>query len=115
MVRRLILEEPTEQITFFSMGKYNHQLIGTNMPLMPINTWIFYCGPTSVKLIVKQFQRNYPLGKVPRKHFAARGLFSYLLVHIQSHQLVQTVILTDAVSSHESLNGFVSSIFRGIL
>jgi transposase len=37
VIRRLIPEEPTEQLTLFSMGRYTYQVIVTNMKLNPLN------------------------------------------------------------------------------
>jgi len=70
VVRRLIPEDPTEQLTLFSMGRYSYQVMVTNMKLTPLNTW-----------------GDYPLAKIPTKHFAANEayfhtlLFSYNLIN----------------------------------
>lgn len=85
--RRLIPEDPTEQLTLFSMGKYSYQVIVTNMKLTPLNTWRFYNGRAAVELIIKELKGDYPLGKIPTKHFAANEayfhtlLFSYNLIN----------------------------------
>lgn len=87
VVRRLIPEDPTEQLTLFSMGKYSYQVIVTNMKLTPLNTWRFYNGRAGVELIIKELKGNYPLGKIPTKPFAANEayfhtlLFSYNLIN----------------------------------
>jgi hypothetical protein len=87
VVRRLIPEDPTEQLTLFSMGKYSYQVIVTNMKLTPLNTWRFYNGRAAVELIIKELKGDYPLGKIPTKHFAANEayfhtlLFSYNLIN----------------------------------
>ena len=87
VVRRLIPEDPTEQLTLFSMGKYSYQVIVTNMKLTPLNTWRFYNGRASVELIIKELKGDYPLGKIPTKYFAANEayfhtlLFSYNLIN----------------------------------
>jgi len=87
VVRRLIPEEPTEQLTLFCMGKYSYQVIVTNMTFRPINTWRFYNGRASVELIIRELKGDYPLGKIPTKHFAANEayfhvlLFSYNLIN----------------------------------
>jgi len=87
VVRRLIPEDPTEQLTLFSMGKFNYQVLVTNMKLTPLNTWRFYNGRAAVELIIKELKGNYPLGKIPTKHFAANEayfhtlLFSYNLIN----------------------------------
>jgi hypothetical protein len=87
VIRRLIPEDPTEQLTLFSMGKYSYQVIVTNMKLTPLNTWRFYNARAAVELIIKELKGDYPLGKIPTKYFAANEayfhtlLFSYNLVN----------------------------------
>ena len=86
-VRRPIPEDPSEQLTLFSMGKYSYQVIVTNMKLTPLNAWRFYNGRAAVELIIKELKGNYPLGKIPTKHFPANEayfhtlLFSYNLIN----------------------------------
>jgi hypothetical protein len=87
VVRRLIPEDPTEQLTLFSMGRYSYQVIVTNMKLTPLHTWRFYNGRAAVELIIKELKGDYPLGKIPTKYFAANEayfhtlLFSYNLIN----------------------------------
>lgn len=87
VIRRPIPEEPTEQLSLFSIGKYSYQVIVTNMELKPINVWRFYNGRAGVELIIKELKNDYPLAKIPTKHFAANEsyfhilLFSYNLVN----------------------------------
>jgi len=87
VVRRPIPEDPTEQLTLFSMGKYSYQVLVTNMKLTPLHTWKFYNGRAAVELIIKELKGDYPLGKIPTKHFAANQayfhtlLFSYNLIN----------------------------------
>jgi hypothetical protein len=87
VVRRLIPEDPTEQLTLFSMGKYSYQVIVTNMKLTPLHIWRFYNGRAAVELIIKELKGDYPLGKIPTKYFVANEayfhtlLFSYNLIN----------------------------------
>jgi len=87
VVKRLVPEDPTEQLTLFSMGKYTYQVLVTNMKLTPLNIWRFYNGRAAVELIIKELKGDYPLGKIPTKHFAANEayfhtlLFSYNLIN----------------------------------
>ena len=87
VVRRFIPEDPSEQLTLFSMGKHSYQVVVTNMKLTPLNTWRFYNGRAAVELIIKELKGNYPLGKIPTKHFRANEayfhtlLFSYNLIN----------------------------------
>jgi hypothetical protein len=72
VIRRPIPEEPSEQLSLFSMGKYSYQIIVTNLKLKPLNVWRFYNGRAAVELIVKELKGDYPLAKIPTKHFAAK-------------------------------------------
>ena len=87
IIRRPIPEDPTEQLSLFSMGKFSYQVIVTNMKLKPLNIWRFYNGRAAIELIIKELKNDYPLAKIPTKHFAANEsyfhilLFSYNLVN----------------------------------
>lgn len=87
VVRRLVPEDPTEQLTLFLMGRYSYQVIVTNLALTPLNAWRFYNGRAAVELIIKELKGDYPLGKIPTKYFAANEayfhtlLFSYNLIN----------------------------------
>ena len=80
VVRRLIPEDPTEQLTLFSMGKYSYQVIVTNMKLTPLHIWRFYNGRAAVELIIKELKGDYPLGKIPTKYFAANEAYFHILL-----------------------------------
>lgn len=79
-IRRPIPEDPTEQLTLFSMGKYSYQVIVTNTKLTPLNTWKFYNGRASVELIIKELKGDYPLAKIPTKYFAANEAYFHILL-----------------------------------
>jgi len=80
VIRRPIPEEPTEQLTLFSIGKYSYQVIATNLKLTPLNVWKFYNGRAAVELIIKELKGDYPLGKIPTKHYAANEAYFHLLL-----------------------------------
>jgi hypothetical protein len=80
VIRRPIPEDPTEQLTLFSMGKFSYQVVVTNMKLTPLNTWRFYNGRASVELIIKELKGDYPLGKIPTKYFAANEAYFHTLL-----------------------------------
>ena len=87
VVRRLIPEDPSEQLTLFSMGKYTYQVLVTDMKLTPLHTWRLYNGRAAVELIIKELKGDYPLGKIPTRYFSANEayfhtlLFSYNLIN----------------------------------
>jgi len=50
------------------------------MQLTPLNTWKFYNGRASVELIIKELKGDYPLAKIPTKHFAANEAYFHILL-----------------------------------
>lgn len=80
VIRRPIAEENSDQLTLFTMGKYSYQVIVTNLKLKPINLWKFYNGRAVVELIIKELKEDYPLAKIPTKHFAANEAYFHLLL-----------------------------------
>ncbi len=87
VIRRPIPDDPSEQLSLFTLGKYSYQVLVTNLHLTPLNTWKFYNGRAAVELMIKELKNDYPLAKIPTKHFAANEayfhvlLFSYNLVN----------------------------------
>lgn len=80
VIRRPIPEDPSEQLSLFSLGKYSYQVIVTNLKLTPLNTWKFYNGRAAVELIIKELKGDYPLAKIPTKHFAANEAYFHILL-----------------------------------
>lgn len=80
VIRRPIAEEISDQLTLFTMGRYSYQVIVTNLKLKPLNVWKFYNGRASVELIIKELKEDYPLAKIPTKHFAANEAYFHLLL-----------------------------------
>jgi len=80
VIRRPIPEDPTEQLSLFSLGRYSYQVIVTNIRLDPFNTWKFYNGRASVELIIKELKGDYPLGKIPTKYFSANEAYFHILL-----------------------------------
>jgi hypothetical protein len=80
VIRRPIPEDPSDQLTLFSVGKFSYQVIVTNMQLKPINIWRFYNGRAGVELIIKELKNDYPVAKIPTKHFASNEAFFHILL-----------------------------------
>jgi hypothetical protein len=80
VIRRPIAEENSDQLTLFTIGRYSYQVIVTNLRLKPLNVWKFYNGRASVELIIKELKEDYPLAKIPTKHFAANEAYFHLLL-----------------------------------
>ena len=80
VIRRPIPEDPSDQLTLFSVGKFSYQVMVTNMQLKPINIWRFYNGRAGVELIIKELKNDYPVAKIPTKHFASNEAFFHILL-----------------------------------
>jgi hypothetical protein len=80
VIRRPVPEDPSEQLTLFTLGKYSYQVIVTNLELLPLNAWKFYNGRAAVELIIKELKGHYPLAKIPTKHFAANEAYFHILL-----------------------------------
>jgi hypothetical protein len=80
VIRRPIPEDPSEQLTLFALGKYSYQVIVTNLELTPLNTWKRYNGRAAMELIIKELKGDYPLAKIPTKHFAANEAYFHILL-----------------------------------
>lgn len=87
VIRRPKPDEPTDQLALFPLGRYIYQVFVTNLDLLPLNVWRFYNRRAAVELIIKELKGDYPLGKIPTKHFAANEahfhilLFAYNLIN----------------------------------
>jgi len=72
------------------MSKYSYQVVVTNLKLKPlshklirswrINAWKFYNGRAAVELIVRELKEDYPLAKIPTKHFQANETYFHPLL-----------------------------------
>jgi hypothetical protein len=80
VIRRPIPDDPSEQLTLFTLGKYSYQILVTNLHLTPLHLWKFYNGRAAVELIIKELKDNYPLAKIPTKHFAANEAYFHILL-----------------------------------
>ena len=80
VIRRLQSEDPSDQLTLFTLGKYHYQVLVTNLPLQPLNLWRFYNGRAGVELIIKQLKGDYTLGNIPTRHFLANEAYFHLLL-----------------------------------
>lgn len=66
-------------MNLFTLGKYSYQVIVTNLKLKPLNIWRFFNGRAAVELIIKELKEDYPLAKIPMKHFRANEAYFHLL------------------------------------
>ncbi|PYV47146.1 MAG: IS1380 family transposase, partial [Acidobacteria bacterium] len=79
-IRRPIAEDPTEQLTLFTVSKHTYQVIVTDLSLLPFNVWKYYNDRAAVELIIKELKGSYPLAKIPSHHFAANEAYFHLLL-----------------------------------
>ena len=75
VIRRPVLEEPSQQLSLFKMGKYIYQVIVTNLKLKSIKVWRFYNRRATAELIIRELKEGYATGKIPTKFFEANSAF----------------------------------------
>lgn len=110
VIRRPIPEDPSEQLSLFTLGQYSYQVVVTNLHLTPLNTWKLYNGRAAVELIIKELKADYPLAKIPTKHFAANEAYFHIL--LLSYNLVnwfKRLCLPKAIH-HVTLNSLRSRL-----
>ena len=81
-VRKLLPEahSPQGQLTFFQLDDWAYHVYVTNLALRPVNVWRFYNQRAAVELIIKELKTDYPLTKIPTKHWAANEAYFHLLL-----------------------------------
>ncbi len=80
VIRRPVAEEPSDQLTLFAVRRHTYQVLVTNLDLQPINLWRFYNDRAALELIIRELKGDYPLGRVPTKHFFANEAYFHLLL-----------------------------------
>ncbi|MGH9783115.1 MAG: IS1380 family transposase [Terriglobia bacterium] len=80
VIRRPVAEEPSDQLTLFAVRRHTYQVLVTNLDLQPITLWRFYNDRAALELIIRELKGDYPLGRVPTKHFFANEAYVHLLL-----------------------------------
>jgi hypothetical protein len=80
VIRRPQPEESEPQLTLFKLGRYHYQILVTNLDLKPVNLWRFYNGRAGIERIIRELKGDYPLGKIPTRHFFANDAYFHLLL-----------------------------------
>ena len=80
VIRRPLAEDPSAQLTLFTVKRYTYQVLVTNLDLEPIHLWRFYNDRAALELIIRELKGDYPLGRVPTKHFFANEAYFHLLL-----------------------------------
>ena len=79
-IRRLVQDEPSYQLTLWKMGKYNYQVMVTNLNLTPLNLWRFYNDRARAELVIRELKDGYAMGKIPTGDWAANEAYFQLVV-----------------------------------
>lgn len=80
VIRRPLEDEPSAQLTLFTVKRHTYQVLVTNLDLQPIHLWRFYNDRAALELIIRELKGDYPLGRVPTKHFFANEAYFHLLL-----------------------------------
>lgn len=80
VIRKALPEEPSEQVTLFTLGRYAYQVLVTNLGYRPVHVWHFYNARAVIELIIKELKWDYPLAKIPTQSFAANEFYFHLLL-----------------------------------
>src|SRR6266542_628626 len=80
VIRRPQSEESDQKLTLFKLGSYHYQVLVTNLDLRPLNLWRFYNGRAGIERIIRELKGDYPLGKIPTRHFFANDAYFHLLL-----------------------------------
>ncbi len=80
VIRRPLAEDPSAQLTLFTVKRYTYQVLVTNLELAPIHLWRFYNDRAGLELIIRELKGDYPLGRVPTKQFFANEAYFHLLL-----------------------------------
>lgn len=80
VVRRLVPQEPSWQISLFQMAGYTYQVIVTNLSLKPSNLWHFYNKRATGELIIRELLHAYSLGKIPTQDWASNQAYFQLVL-----------------------------------
>lgn len=95
VIRHTLPPEPkTEQLTLFTIDRYQYHVFVTNLELEPENVWYFYNGRASVELIIKELETDFFLTKIPtRKFLANQAHFQLLLLDYDLFRWFQMLCL----------------------
>lgn len=80
VIRRPKPEEAMAQLSLFTLGRYTYQVLVTNLSLHPLALWRFYNDRAAVELIIRELKGDYPLGRIPTRHFFANAAYFHLLL-----------------------------------
>jgi len=76
----MVVETSSHSSILHSSTHNSSKVMVTNLELTPLNTWKFYNGRAAVELITRELKGDYPLAKIPTKHFAANEAYFHILL-----------------------------------
>ena len=80
VVRRLVPEKPSWQLSLFKTAGYTYQVIVTNLSLKPLNLWRFYNQRATGELIIRELPEAYTLGKIPTRDWASNQAYFHMVL-----------------------------------
>ncbi len=80
VIRRPLEEEPSAQLTLLTVKRHTYQVLVTNLDVQPLHLWRFYNDRAALELIIRELKGDYPLGRIPTKHFFANEAYFHLLL-----------------------------------
>ncbi len=80
VIRRLIPERPSWQLSLFKMMGYTYHVIVTNLSLKPVNLWRFYNQRATGEPIIRELLEAYTLGKIPTQDWASNQAYFHLVL-----------------------------------
>lgn len=78
-IRRPVPEEPTWQLSLFTLQGYTYQVLVTNLPLTPYRLWRFYNDRAEAELVIRELKEAYALGKIPTRDWPANVAYFHLV------------------------------------
>lgn len=83
-----------QELTLFTIDRYQYHVFVTNLDLEPENVWYFYNGRAKVELIIKELETDFFLTKIPtRKFLANQAHFQLLLLDYDLFRWFQMLCL----------------------
>jgi len=80
VIRRLLPQKDSEQLTLFTLKHYAYQVFVTNLPLKAEKVWYFYRPRAAIEVIIRELKESYALAKIPTNNFQANQFYFYLLL-----------------------------------
>jgi hypothetical protein len=80
VIRRLLPEKDSEQLTLFTLKRYAYQVFVTNLALKAEKIWYFYRPRATIEILIKELKQSYAMAKIPTNNFQANQFYFHLLL-----------------------------------